>query len=167
MQSLHFVLWKIWKNNWNIVLKVNMKKLTLKMAEIINNKCDPSHISNFKRINSLYCWSAPDTHQESNKACFKQSPGKKEQSNGFLGLTWTRAGNTSNLISILEICHSFHPIHHWQTTKYFRRRNINSNCDHKSSFFDYFILLIISNDFWIYRSPALKSRSWLGATITL
>ena len=29
-----------------IVLKVNIKKLTLKMTEIINNKCDPSHISN-------------------------------------------------------------------------------------------------------------------------
>ena len=33
---------------------MNVKKLTLKMAEIINNKCDPSHISNFKRIYSLY-----------------------------------------------------------------------------------------------------------------
>ena len=28
------------KNNKKIVLKVNMKKLTLKIAELISNKCD-------------------------------------------------------------------------------------------------------------------------------
>jgi hypothetical protein len=63
-----------------------MKKLTLKMAELINNKCDPSHISNSKSLYS-YCWSAPETHQEPTKACFEQFSGKKEQSNGFSGLT--------------------------------------------------------------------------------
>ena len=30
------------------------EEIDIKMAEIINNKCDPSHISNFKRIYSLY-----------------------------------------------------------------------------------------------------------------
>ena len=39
----------------------------------------------FKRLHSLYCLSAPETHQESTKACFEQSSGKKELSNGFPG----------------------------------------------------------------------------------
>ena len=54
-------------------------------GRIIKNKCDLSHISNFKRLHSLYCLSAPETHQESTKACFEQSSGKKELSNGFPG----------------------------------------------------------------------------------
>ena len=33
----------------------------------------------------IYCWS--ETHREPTKACFEQFSGKKEQSNGFLGLT--------------------------------------------------------------------------------
>jgi hypothetical protein len=44
--------------------------------------------SNFIRIHSLYFRSAPETHQKPTKACFEQFPGKKEQSNGFPGLTW-------------------------------------------------------------------------------
>ena len=65
-----------------IVLKVKLKK----MAEF-SNKFVSSHISNFKRIHSLYFRSAPETHQEPTKACFEQFSGKKEQSNGFPGLT--------------------------------------------------------------------------------
>ena len=49
-----------------------------------------------------------------------------------------RAGNTTNFISLFEICSNFRPIHHWWTTSYFRRRKINSNCDHKGLFFAYF-----------------------------
>ena len=30
------------------------EEIDIKMAEIINNKCDLSHISNFKRIHLLY-----------------------------------------------------------------------------------------------------------------
>ena len=30
------------------------EEIDIKMAEIINNKCDPSHISNFKRIYLFY-----------------------------------------------------------------------------------------------------------------
>ena len=86
MQSLYIILWI---NNKMIV---NRKKLTLKMAEIINNKCNPSHISNFKKIWSIYCWSAPQTHQEPTKVYFEQFSGKKEQSIGFLDLTWTYEG---------------------------------------------------------------------------
>ena len=134
MQSLHFVLWKTWKNNWNIVLKVNMKKLNLKMAEIINNKCDPSHVSNFKRIHSLYCWSAPDTHQES--TMFWAISWQKRTKQWFSRF-W-KAENTTNLISLLKICHNFQLKHHWWTTLYFRRRKNNSNCDLKSSFLGYF-----------------------------
>ena len=48
-----------------------------------------------------------------------------------------RAGNTTNFISLLEICSNFQLIHHWWTTLYFRRRKINSNCDHKGLFFGY------------------------------
>ena len=75
------------KNNKKIVLKVNMKKLTLKIAELISNKCDWYDISDFKRIHSLYFRSAPETRQEPTKACFEQFSGKKGQSNGFPGLT--------------------------------------------------------------------------------
>ena len=50
---------------------MNAKKLTLKMAEIINNKKD---------ILIIYCYSAPETHREPTKACFEQFSGKKEQS---------------------------------------------------------------------------------------
>ena len=52
------------KNNKKIVLKVNMKKLTLIMAEIIKSKCDLSHISNFKRIHTHY---TVDQHQKPTK----------------------------------------------------------------------------------------------------
>ena len=86
MQSLYILLWK---NNKMIV---NRKKLTLKIAELINNKCTPSHISNFKKIWSVYCWSAPETHHEPTKAYFEQFSGKKEQIIGFLDLTWTYEG---------------------------------------------------------------------------
>ena len=54
------------------------EEIDIKMAEIINNKCDPSHISYF-----LLCWSAPETHREPTKACFEQFSDKKEKSNGF------------------------------------------------------------------------------------
>ena len=55
------------------------EEIDIKMAEIINNKCNPSHISYF-----ILCWSAPETHQEPAKACFEQFSVKKEKkSNGF------------------------------------------------------------------------------------
>ena len=123
------------KNNENIALKVNMKKLTLNMAELIN-KCDPSHISNFKRIHSLYCQSAPETHQGVFWAISWQKRTKQWFSMPDRKI-W-RAGNTTNFISLLEICSNFQLIHHWWTTLYFRRRKINSNCDHKGLFFGYF-----------------------------
>ena len=128
------------KNNKKIVLKVNMKKLTLKIAELISNKCDWYDISDFKRIHSLYFRSATETHQEPHQACFEQFPVKKKKKQWFSrpDLKIWRAGNTTNLISLLEICRNFQLIHHWWTTSYFRRRKINSNCDHRSSFFGYF-----------------------------
>ena len=44
-----------------------------------------SYLKFQKNILIIYCWSAPETHQESTKACFDQSRGKKELSNGFSG----------------------------------------------------------------------------------
>ena len=61
-----------------IVLKMNMKKLTLKMAEIINNKCDPSHISNFKRIYSLYTVGQHQKPTKTHQGVIEQFSGKKE-----------------------------------------------------------------------------------------
>ena len=46
-----------------------------------------SYLKFQKDILIIYCWSAPKTHQEPTKACFEQFSGKKEQSNGFSGLT--------------------------------------------------------------------------------
>ena len=155
MQSLHFGLLKTWKNNWNIVLKVNMKKLNLKMAEIINNKCDPSHVSNFKRIHSLYCWSAPDTHQESTKACFEQSPGKKEQSNGFPGserlkipLIWSLYWKSATISSYYIINRPHCAL---------EEEKIIVIVTLKAPFWGTFILKISDNEFWIYHRPPLKS----------
>ena len=45
-----------------------------------------SYLKFQKNILIIYCWSAPETHQEPTKACFEQFSGKKEQSNCFLGL---------------------------------------------------------------------------------
>ena len=128
------------KNNKKIVLKVNMKKLTLKIAELISNKCDWCDISDFKRIHSLYFRSATETHQEPHQGLFWAISGQKRKKQWFSrpDLKIWRAGNTADLISLLEICRNFQLIHHWWTTSYFRRRKINSNCDHKSSFFGYF-----------------------------
>ena len=69
---------------------------------------------------------------------FQSKKKKKNQWFSWPDLKIWRAGNTTNLISLLEICRNFQLIHHWWTTSYFRRRKINSNCDHKSSFFGYF-----------------------------
>ena len=77
------------KNNKKIVLKVNMKKLTLKIAELISNKCDWYDISDFKRIHSLYFRSATETHQEPHQGLFWAISGqKRKKNNGFPGLTW-------------------------------------------------------------------------------
>ena len=58
-----------------------MKKLTLKTAEIINNKCDPTHISNLKRIYRM----VGQQQKKPNMAGFEQFFGKKEQSSDFPG----------------------------------------------------------------------------------
>ena len=50
------------------------EEIDIKMAEIINNKRNPSHISYF-----ILCWSAPETHPEPTKACFEQFSDKKEK----------------------------------------------------------------------------------------
>ena len=81
----------------------------------------------------------PRTHQGLFWAIFWQKRTKQWFFRPDLNI-W-RAGNTSNLISLLEICRSFQLIHHWRTTQCFRRRKINSNCDHKSSFLGYFHLI--------------------------
>ena len=63
------------------------EEIDIKMAEIINNKCDPSQISKGYTY-FILCWSAPETHREPAKACFEQFSVKKEKkSNGFSGLT--------------------------------------------------------------------------------
>ena len=136
-----FCFIKSMKNNKKIVLKVNMKKLTLKIAELISNKCDWYDISDFKRRHSLYFRSATETHQEPHQGLFWAISSQKRKKKHWFSwpdLKIWRAGNTTNLISLLEICRNFQLIHHWWTTSYFRRRKINSNCDHKSSFFGYF-----------------------------
>ena len=161
MQSLYILLWKTTKWLWTVRNWHSKRRNNQQQVQSISYLKLQKDMVNILLVSTT---NPPQTHQGVFWAIFWQKRTKHWFSGPDLNI-W-RAGNISNLISILEICHSFHPIHHWQTTKCFRRRKINSNCDHKSSFFDYFILLIISNDFWIYRSPALKSRSWLGATIT-
>ena len=162
MQSLYIILWI---NNKMIV---NRKKLTLKMAEIINNKCNPSHISNFKKIWSIYCWSAPQTHHKPTKVYFEQFSGKKEQSIGFLDLTWTYEGLEISLIWSL----------YWKSVTVSTQNIIDrpqSNLEEekliviviiKASSLGTFIMKIISKDFWTYCSSALKSWSALEATIS-
>ena len=152
MQSLYFLLWKAWKNNKKIVLKVKLKKLTLKLAKLISNKCVSSHISNFKRIHSLYFQSAPETHQEPTKACFEQFSGKKEQSNGFPGLTekYEELEIPTNLISWLEICRNFQLI-------FLEKEKLLLIVFIKAPFLGTFILKIITYDFWYTLAPHLRA----------
>ena len=163
-----FCFIKSMKNNKKIVLKVNMKKLTLKIAELISNKCDWYDISDFKRIHSLYFRSATETHQEPHQGLFWAIFWQKRTKQWFSrpDLKIWRAGNTTNLISRLEICRNFQLIHHWWTTSYFRKRKLLEIVIIKAHFLGTFILKIITYDFWIYRSPMLKSCSGLGDTIS-
>ena len=157
------------KNNKKIVLKVNLKKLTLKIAELISNKCDWYDISDFKRRHSLYFRSATETHQEPHQGHFWAISGqKRKKKNGFPGLTWKNEELEIPLIWYL----------YWKCAV-ISSQYITEGPHHtleeekliviviiKAPFLGTFILKIINYDFWTYRSPTLKSCSGLGATIS-
>ena len=75
------------KNNKKIVLKVNMKKLTLKIAELTSI----SVIDMIYQISKGYIHYTFGQQQKPTKnptkACFEQFLVKKEKNNGFPGLT--------------------------------------------------------------------------------
>ena len=133
MQSLYILLWKTWKNNKKTVIKIKCEEIDTQNGR--NNQQQISkgythHILLVSTRNPL------KTHQGMFWAIFWQKRTKQWFFRPDLKI-W-RAGNKADLISLLEICPSFQLMHHWQTTWYFRRRKINSDCDHKSSFFGYF-----------------------------
>ena len=130
MKSLYILLWTKQQKN---CLEGEREEIGTWNCKIINSKCEPSHISNFKRIILSVSTRNPPRRVLSNF----QAKKNKAMVSMHDRKIW-RAGNTTNFISLFEICSNFRPIHHWWTTLYFRRRRNNSNCDLKSSFLGYF-----------------------------